>query len=253
MKVKILLVPLFIVISIMLLIWLVYPAFSDLNDKRGELKDVGVKVADMEIKLQKTFELMNSMSEKGQEQEMVYNFLPTDQKIEEVIDILNNLAYSEGLPIADLSVGKPKVILESIAKETTMGDGMTGDIKKAVSEGSINDVREFEAEFSVVGGYDNLRNIINNINKTRRFNDIIDISINKSSSQTADSNLLNMDLIIKFNYLEKVKIVSSVNNKIFTSGEFETASLIEDMDRYRNGYYSIVVVDGVGKSNPFVR
>jgi predicted DNA binding CopG/RHH family protein len=245
MKVKILLVPLFLVISIILVIWLVYPAYIDLKLKNKELSEVKNKVSDMDLKLQKTIKLMSTLNENTEEQRIIYDFLPDSQKEEDVIDSLNNIASSEGVSIAALSVERPKVSLKSIqtTEENSLGNkGFTPSAK----------IKNFEVSFKILGNYEKIKNVIKKINQAKRFNEINYFAIAKNNGQEASSELLSLNLIMNFNYLEKIKSVSLVDNKIFSSGKFNTATLLEDLAKYRAGYVSRLTVGETGKSNPFL-
>jgi len=261
MKVKILLVPLFLVSSITIFIWLLYPTFSEFREKKNDLLEAQNQVADIETKLEKTSILKKELSNNSLNQEMIYSFLPEAQNEEEVIDILNNIAASEGVSISSISIDKPKALIEP-TRVSTEDSGANSLSASGFSVGSENaeantfvpsaNVRNFIASMRVSGSYERIRNVIGKLNKTKRFNRIRVLSINKNNNQDNDANVLSLDLEINFNYLEKVKTVNSLNNQIFTSGKFNLASVIESLEQYRTGYISNLNSGNSGKSNPFL-
>ncbi|MFZ5982675.1 MAG: hypothetical protein ACOYS2_03860 [Patescibacteria group bacterium] len=259
MKVKVLLVPLFIVLSVALSIWLVYPAFSDWSMKKEELEKEKGKVADIKMKLEKTEALAGVLKESSRSQEIVNQFLPESQRVEEIFDSLSSIASSEGMAISEISVEKPKIKIQAL----NLPPEVTGQNAISATEvsssdpsnqesASISKVSLFEANLFLKGNYEKAKAILSKIGQMKRFNNVSSLEISADKSEGASADNLLVKMVFDFGYLEKVKSVSSVNNRIFSSSGFETESLMADLEKHKNGFSSKINLEGVGKANPFL-
>ena len=259
MKVKILLVPLFIVISIGFSIWMVYPTFVDWSTKREDLRKAQERLVDIEIKLANTEKLKNSLEESQKEKEIIGEFLPESQNVEEVFDALSSIASSENLSIAGITIDKPEVKLQAlnISPEETGDNSLSAvQIGSSGQEGEIvripSQILTFKSEIELAGEYGRIKSVIGKIGQMRRFNNLNFLEIkNNNREGEIGANLLST-ITLDFNYLEKVRSVASVNNRIFSSGGFEMDPFIKDLERHKNGFSSNINLDGSGKSNPFL-
>jgi Tfp pilus assembly protein PilO len=114
MKLKLLLMPSIIALSIILLIWLVYPAYSNdtdgLKERYNQLGLEKEKLSDIENKSLNIAKLSSDLSALSEDREFIEKFLPENIKEEEIIDNLNFLANSSGLSVLDISVEKLKKV-----------------------------------------------------------------------------------------------------------------------------------------------
>lgn len=250
MKVKILLTPLLLVLSVAMIIWFVYPSFNTLLEKRQELKDMGDKVEDLDLKEQVIGDLMETLNENAEEQATVVKFLPDSRNEEDIIANLNGIAGREGLSVFNLSVMQPAREVAVVESDNPTGNG--NDLELKVNQ-TRSKLKDFDVELSVYGGYDNVKNLITNVYRLERFNKISSLNITKGDPTRGDGNPANLlaDFVFNFNYLPKTDLISNVDDKIFTDGKFnmEAVAKIKDFKDY--DFYRLNAVPS-GRANPFL-
>lgn len=266
MKVKILIVPLVLVASLAFMIWLVYPAYSDMRIQQGELKKQNSQVADLEGKDQKVKELTSVLNGNVEKQAIVIKFLPSSQKEEEIIKSLNEIASQEGVSVSGISVSEPKTEtapLEIVpptsyvpsASSVSAVDNGTDQLLASNPAPARSKTIKFETELNLYGSYDKIKNVINKIYNLNRSNQVTNLTISHSGGggekEIADN--LQADLTLEFSYLEmgKIESVVDMNNKILASGKFDMA-VADEIQRIKNTDVSSVNLDSSGKTNPFL-
>jgi Tfp pilus assembly protein PilO len=263
MKVKILMVPLLIAIIVGLLIWLIYPLYSNgtdgVKEKYFQLKKEKQQIANIENKKQNAESLSSQLSS-ASEKEILYNFVPENIKDEEIIDNLNFLASSKsGLSVLSLSVRQPEA--ESIS-ENLSASGISADsnVLPIADPGQLLPTpmpqpRNVRANLKVIGSYVNIKNFLISLNSLKRYNGLSSLSIGAASENKEEnsSNLLRAEMEINFNILEKVKFSQGfgINEELFSSDQLnlEIISAIKDK---KNTDILKLNVETQGRVNPFL-
>lgn len=256
MKVKILIVPLALVIALALMVWLVYPAYSNMRAQKKVLEDKNLQVIDLEQKDQKVKELTSILSANPEKQTIVMKFLPDSQKEEEIFKSLNEIASQEGVSVSGISVSKPKaetLPLEAVAAVSVANDSST-PVTNPISVFKSKSIK-FTADLNLYGSYEKIKNVINKIYNLNRFNRTVSLDISHSNSQDKEeiSDNLQADLVLEFNYLnmEKIDSVADINNEIIASGRFNM-SVADEIQKNKNTNISDIILDSAGKNNPFL-
>ncbi len=249
MKVKILLTPLILVISVTLVIWLVVPSFKGVLERRGELSKINQDIISLNEKEKSMAGLMDALSKSIDEQAVVTKFLPDDQNSEDVIKNLNDIATGESLSIFDLSVMQPK---KDVALVETEGV-LENDPGYKLVEQEKTKTKEFDVSLSVFGGYENIKNIISKIYKLKRFNEITSLEISTRNTGLGDGNPNNLlaNFVFKFNYLPKIDLVSNIDEEIFGNSGFDM-SIISKIKNFKDHEFNRTNVDSAGKASPFL-
>lgn len=238
---------------------MVYPIFTDWSIKRENLRETQERLADIEIKLANIEKLKRSLEENQKEKEIINKFLPESQNVEEIFDALSNVASSENLSIAGITIDKPEVKLRPLSfspEETGDNSLSVVQIESSNQEGMamevLSQISTFKSKIEVAGEYGRIKRVIRKISQMRRFSNLSSLEIkNNNREGETGANLLSI-ITLDFSYLEKVQSVSSVDNRIFSSGGFEMSSFIGDLEKYKNGFSSNINLEGLGKSNPFL-
>lgn len=252
MKVKILLIPLVLVTSLALCIWLVFPAYFEMQSRKKQLEKENSQVADLEQKKQKVEELMSSLNENADKQALILKFLPDSRKEEEIIRNLNEIVSQEGLSVSNISVHKPKADASLSGSAVNLENTQNSASSKAESQSKI---KKFEVDLNMAGGYDKINNAINKINALKRFNRAVKLKIgklvDKNNQEIGDS--LQANFVLEFNYMEmeKIESVTDTNNQIFSSGKFDI-SAVEKIQKLKNTEVLSVNLETSGKNNPFL-
>jgi hypothetical protein len=266
-KVKILIIPLVLAIALALVVWLIYPAYLNMNVQKKALENKNLQVSDLTQKEQKVKELMSSLNASAEEQAVVMKFLPGSQKEEEIIASLNDIASQEEVSVSGISVSKPKIEappLESIAASIPPAPSLAavgqteGDNASQASDSAPPNIAKtikFQAELDLYGPYEKIKNVINKVYSLDRFNRAVSLEISHSDSESGKENTDNLqaNLALEFNYLEmaKMETVADMNNKILTLGKFDM-SVVDEIKKNRSTPISSMDINSTGKANPFL-
>ncbi|MDR3559522.1 MAG: hypothetical protein P4L62_01530 [Candidatus Pacebacteria bacterium] len=251
MKVKILLMPLTIVIAIALLIWYVYPAFSNgsdgMLDKYGQLKKENAQLTDLEGKSSNVDGLASQLDSNPGDKTTMMEFIPDQIEEEQVVDNLNYLASSNGLAVLNISISQPTI------PTATTPDSSGDAAAPADSSESAPVATDFSVKYSVFGTYDQVKGLLGKLNSFGRYNDVSSLDIEKQTSQqdsSAATDSLKADLVLNFNYFKPVAL-SSDTSQVFLSSKLDT-SVIDQIKSSQNVPVLHLSVGQMGKSNPFI-
>lgn len=256
MKVKILMMPLIIGITVAVLIWLVYPAYSNGNngvkENYSKLKVEQAKLTELKSKSENISTLsvqLSSIPEKN----VLYNFVPEKIKEEEIINDLVNLAANSGLLLFDSMVSQPvkesQAIKEVVPVADESGDGATLSLSASMPK-----MQNVKTEIKLAGNYEKIKDFLNNLEKFSRSNRVEILDINKNNSEVESStnqDVLLVNATINFNVLKEAKLdSSSINSPIFDNSKLE-ANIISDIKNKKNASVFQLNVDQKGKGNIF--
>jgi Tfp pilus assembly protein PilO len=267
MKVKLLLTPLLIVAAIALLIWFVYPAYTNgtdgLSEKYSQLKAADIKLADIQKKAANVDALFSQLSANGDKKDTVVKFIPENIKEEEVIDNMNFMASSSGLAVSNDSVTQPVLDLASaqaVPAPTPAVPDAAGAMAAPVQ--SAPQAVNFNANLAIVGSYENVKTFLGKLDSFSRFDKIVSYEIKKPASiagtsvgtgnnnTPAPADYLEADLVLNFNYLPK-STLSSDTNPVFLTNSLDMKAA-DDIKNLRNGDVLKLNIDQTGKANPFL-
>jgi Tfp pilus assembly protein PilO len=267
MKVKILLIPLLAVIAIGLLVWLVYPAYSNgadgFKEKYNVFKKEKQQIKDINDKKQNAEAMASQLSGISSEKEVLYNFIPENAKEEEIIDNLNFLASSKNsLSILSFSMSQSKTenSPENFSDATSPENSELSDT--ALNNATAAELvpmplpktKNFEVGLKVAGNYENIRNFLVSIGDLKRYGSLSSLNISASKEENGElSSVLLAEIKIDFNTLKKTKLAPgySIDNSIFSSGQLDMGA-ISLINESRNTNLLKLNVGSKGKSNPFL-
>lgn len=180
MKLKILVAPSLLAIAVILVVWLVTPRYFDDKLKRDDLKRETANLEMAKSKVAKANALMVDLGANADKQAVVFSFLPEEQQEEEIINDLNNIASAESVSIKNLSLVKS---LETTPVVTESPEGIAENPKLT---------KDFNVDFTVIGAYDKIKNVVDKLYKLKRFNKISSsfffcLILDSSSSKTIPS------------------------------------------------------------------
>ena len=288
MKVKLLLMPLTIVISIALLIWYVYPAFSNgsdgLMDKYSQLKKENAQLADLESKSSNVDSLAAQLANDSEDKATLMEFIPDQVKEEQIMDNLNYLASSGGVALVDISISQPTDSTTSTSNSAAVSVTPDGAASPATPDGTAAPVTpdgaaspatpvsatptDFSVKYSVAGTYSQVKSLLNKLNSFGRYDDVSSLSIkvqqaqssqstsSDAGSQTSSQNAasvadsLQTDFTLTFNYFKPVAL-SSDANQVFSSNKLDT-SVIGQIKSSQNVPVLHLNIGQTGKSDPFI-
>lgn len=237
MKLKILLAPSLLALIIILIIWLVMPRYFEDRLKREEFKNETARLNAINEKIEKVNNLMVNLGTNTENQNILFSFLPEKQQEEEIINDLNNIASTEAVSIKNLSLIKSPSTSLIISSEG------------AEAEESEAAIKNFDVDFTVIGTYDKIKNIINKLYKSRRFNKVASLEITKNETEAAGNNL-QVKFILTFSYLKKANVIS-IGSNIFSQDSFNM-SVISKINNWKTINVAKIGNISGGRENPFL-
>lgn len=260
MKLKVLLFPALVVIIITLLIWMVYPAYSNgtdgLKEKLKELKTEKEKLASVDSKGENISSLSSQIAANAEKKGILFEYLPENIKEEEIIDNLNYLAGKDNLLVYDLNVSREKSV-EAEPGTITLGEaeGLTSpgaDLSASASPViPWPAVKDIKVDMSVAGNYNGMKDMLDKIYRLGRFNQVSTVEIKKpitSDKDTGDN--LEFDAVFNFKFLNKISTLSDLDNGVFSNKSFNM-KVISDIENQKSTNMLNLEADQTGKSNPF--
>lgn len=263
MKIKMLIAPLLIVFAIWMSIWVLVPGYYELDGKSQELSDAEAKLLDVQEKNRRIASLIADLSKKTDEQNVLFRYLPSEKKEEEIIDNLNYLATHEGLSVMEISIVKKEGVaaVQSNSAEVSApflsGTNAVNSVSSSTTAQSsqvVIDPVSVDANFVVMGTYDKIKIFTQKLALLKRFNTVRLIKISRDElgeEQEGPRDILKAEMKLGFVYLSKMKASSNINNEIFYKEKFDT-SVIESIKKEVNTDMVDLKVDQKSRSNPFV-
>jgi hypothetical protein len=263
MKIKILIVPFMICLIIVLMIWVIYPAFTNPASKDGLLEKMTTSKTEkerldkMNNKSQNSDSLYSVLSSGSAKKDVIMKYVPEKAKEEEIIDNLNYIATSEGLAVIDLSVsvGKnsPVVPVDPAINKAMAAPQLdaSGNPIIIIPKPSAS---VLTIKYSVIGSYDKIKNVFEKIYKLERFNKANSIEISKPSSkdekvEVGDS--LQVDAEFSFSYLKKISSIQDLENPVFLSSQYDM-SIADKIQSEKNVSIPGLPSEASGRGNPFL-
>jgi Tfp pilus assembly protein PilO len=245
MKVKILLVPLIIAVSIGLAIWLVYPAYSNgkdgVKEKYEQLKKEEQKLSEMKEKNSNVEKLFSEMSALSSEKDILYKFIPENIKEEEIINNISRIASDSGIAVSDV------YIKSSIEKKATV-------VNKEEKVSALPTNKESRVSVKLVGRYEKIKEFLEKIYKTDRYSnlEILQIENDFEKSEKNNATMLAISLEMDFSILEKTKITDgNINDAVFSSASMDT-TVVELIKKQKEIANNPINIEKRGKTNLFI-
>lgn len=264
MKLKLLLMPSIIALSIILLIWLVYPAYSNgadgLKERYNQLDLEKKKLSDIENKSLNIAKLSDDLSNLSEDREFIEKFLPENIEEEEIIDNLNFLANSSGLSVLDISVEKLKKVekVSAGAEDQTAtspdSEGFTGD---DILAAPLPKPEKFNIGIRLAGNYINIKVFLDKLEKLGRYNDISSLEIakvlgEKTGEEGQNPDILSVNAGINFSTLEKATVsYGMINDPIFAQSNLNV-EIVSGIKNIRTTELLKLDVGAKGKTNIFI-
>ncbi|HAI74312.1 MAG TPA: hypothetical protein DCS28_02720 [Candidatus Moranbacteria bacterium] len=261
MKIKLFLAPSLIVIIITLIIWTVYPAYTNgvdgVKEKYQKLGDRKRLMASLDERAGNVEKLVADLNSNASDNTVVFDYISQKKEDEKIIDNLDLLARDSSVSVVNISVSEIKRELISnaeISEASTpvLGTDSTVPVQSAIATKAEPD--KLKVDFSVFGNYENIKILAEKVQKLKRFSKISGLEIKtqlKEDQGISESLLASMTL--EFNYLKEPSMLTDgdIDNSIFSSGVFDK-SIIEKIKNSRNISVNNVSPGQKGKTNPFL-
>lgn len=241
MKLKLLFAPLLVLLIIVMAIWVVAPAYQELQVQKDELATAQQKLTDIQEKNALAAKLRQELAGNAEQEGLLLKYIPREAQEEIIIENLNSLALEEGLLVNNISVtgntGKSIPVV-------VVSDGMDAQAVPVLSENKIS------LNTGVIGPYEKIKSFIGKLAALKRYNNISSLKISPAASGTS-ANKLQADMMINFAYFSDNNAAVNVNSSIFSKGSFDK-TVIEQIKNRLNKDVVPVNIGETGKANPFL-
>jgi len=254
MKIKILIAPFLLFLSVVLAIWWINPAYKELKIKKATLTEATNRLADIRTKNAKAETLKEVWNKSATERDIITEYVPEQKQEEEVIDSLNTLTVQAGLGLYNLAVSGEESVAPVAPPVNVNVAGVGDGTAQIVAEPTVSN---FEVTLGASGDYGKIKALLNKLVTLKRFNNISSLKISKSSKQDATAEesangSLQLDLVVSFSYLKKDGETVSINDTVFVGGDFDL-KVAEAISKKLTTEVNTVNIGLVGRENPFVK
>lgn len=264
MNLKIFLVPLSIALMIWASIGIISPKYSEVQLLRESLKKEAENLNNLNVQEKNKNKLVSDLEANSKQKDILLKYLPREANYEEIVDNLNFISKQNNLLAYDISVEKEEApsgisLAKAVSDASVDEDGTIANPKAAAkASASLSGVRNIYVSFGAVGAYENVRTMLDQISKLKRFNQIVNLKIDKvKNGEEKDdgvdypsSNNLQMTATIAFNYAPKISASNNLNNAIFSSDALDI-SVADKIEKRYTMSISDLKVDPTDRPNIF--
>lgn len=254
MRLKILILPFFLAMTLILSIWFIKPDFDQISEKKSTLTEKNKQVSEMDSVIANIQSLNSSLDKDPVAEKFILDYLPYTIGQDQVIDAFNYLAGQSGLIIAETTFSMaPKK--EAVEEQSTIS--YTGGVATLVVV-KAPEVKSFIFSGSVYGSYENIKNFFDQMSHIGRFQNIHSFVIQQEqqpSSQTGKGNtassngVLKGTLVAEFGYLPKQTGTSALDGTTFHNSNIDFVKVKKIKDLVTT--LPTLETGQSGKPNPF--
>lgn len=246
MQLKILVLPFFLVMTLVLSIWYVKPTFDEILATKADISAQNALIKDTDSVLNNISALNASLDRGSESEQFLLHYLPYTMNQDQTIDAFGYLALQSGLAVSEMDLKK----VSEIANVNIAPDG-------SVLESAPEDkAKIFQLTGSVLGTYEGMKVFFDRLAHISRFQTIQSFSIEAQKEEGAPSpqiegNVTNLKgtFVVDYGYLPKKTVLSALSVPVFFQSElnFSDVALLEEK------ITSIPTLEKnqTGKPNPF--
>lgn len=263
MSLKVLVLPTFILLELILAIGYIKPNIDDILAKRIEIqtaKDDLTKVDSVAANIETVGQ---SIATHSREVNFVEKYYPKMLDEERVIDMFNFFAQQSGIIVTDIGVAPEEATrgVADTAYNDALNAGKTAEEAALLAEAaSMTISKSYRAQVSVIGTYGNIKDFFSKIRHTDRLHTTSEFSIkyrgqdsNKAEEEAAvgiQPNFLIGTLSVQFPYLGQQRTSDPLNDSLFQSATFNWSTVDRVISYVKNPLPPLESGQS-GRDNPF--
>ena len=279
MKLKFLLMPVSVIITLVLAIWYIYPSWfgvepGSIKNVKSEIKKENDEISNIKRRKGNVDKLTQSLKTNESSELLVEKYYPTYRNDEDVVNNINNVAFAEGVFLLNMGIEYKSVELNEdpvrmmalpLEKSAISASGADPSIDAIEDPTSLNGaktkIKFIEANLGVYGNYDQIKRFMTSLNKVGLLDNIQSFKVYKkdnpdnkvNGSEVSASDVLNADIIVGFGYMisPKEEVASLLNKEMFNESEFDFSGIDSKRDILAGSYKSSEIGE-TGSSNPFL-
>lgn len=263
MRLKVLILPFFIILILILGIGYIKPDFDSMQTKKAEIAANEVRMANIESVIANIGSLNGSLDTEREAEQLMYRYLPYTLDQEQMIDTFNFLANQSGLIVEKMELKQPTEaapeapLIDDPAAETLVAGGESPDVSgaSAVPAPPVT-VKTFVLKGGVTGSYENIKAFFDKISRIERFQKVNFFSMEAAEkTDSPDTENGPKGLVgtfeASFGYLPSRSIASAIGLPVFLQSKFDFSNIEKLSDQLTNPLPALQKGE-TGKPNPFL-
>jgi hypothetical protein len=265
MKLKIIIFPFVLIMTIIMSVNFIYPDFQKILASQTEIKNKEASLTDLEQKSQNVKKLVSDLESNGTKKDFVLSYLPEKKNEEVIVDRANYLTVETSTLLVNADIKKSEVAVEpqvspeeqQIADNNAVFTGAKNQTQ-IQSEPPVS-VSLLDSSIELIGTYENIKNYLNRLYRIEDWYDIKSLEIMKNDVAVTEqgnqgSNEVK-NLVVKydlnFGYLPKMGLKINQVPKIFAQSKFDYAPADKAMELCTSTVPDIDIGSYGGRIDPF--
>ena len=263
MRLKVLIVPFFIVMILVLSIGYIKPDIDVLAAKQTKIAADEAQAARIEAIVSNISSLNNSLDTSKEAEMFMYRYLPATLAQEQAIDTFNFLALQSGVIIANMKLAQPpdkavaEPLIDPAASAFIAGGTGSADADTPLPVPPVI-VKTFILTGNVAGSYENIKAFFDRLAHTERFQEVRSFSLataektGPATGNAAQEPAASLTGVFEaeYGYLPPQALASALSMPIFSQSKFDFSSVNSLLSTIADPVPTLEKGEA-GKPNPF--
>lgn len=266
MKIKTLIFPIFLAVSVLILVMHAKPEYDKMKNTRAEIAVKQEKLSNVKSKQGNIKNLSENLRQNQEKVTFIESFFPEKRGEEEVINGLHFIGSNTGVAISNITVSKiqPQNLQSAPASAEDAGSKVIFNKRKKEAIQTLSPIVPISAEalnckIGVIGSYDGLVSFIEQIYRLEMSNKINGFSLAKAeirkekegSAAEFPTDMLMLQMDLNFNYMPKIKIGQNYDSPLFSRSQFDF-SVYEKLSALVRKNIPALDAGTTSRANPFL-
>lgn len=262
MSLKILVLPTFIILEIILAIGYIKPNIDDILAKQIEIQTMQDDLAKVDSVIANIQTIGRSVASRSEAVSFVEGYYPKMLDEERVVDLFNFLAQQSGIIVTAINI-IPDAVVQ--AADTVYNDAVNSGVAPEAATlmaeaAALAAPKSYSAEVTVIGDYGNIKDFFSRVHHSDRLHTTGEFAIehreqdpSKTEEEAAASiqnNFLSGTLQTTFPYVGQQRTGNALNDPLFQSSAFNFKTIEQAMSFVTNPLPTLENAQG-GRENPF--
>lgn len=262
MSLKILVLPTFIILEVIIAIGYIKPNIDGILAKQIEIQTAKDDLSKVDSVISNIQTIGRSIASRAEAVSFVEKYYPKKLDEERVVDMFNFLAQQSGIIVTGVTVtADPEIQIADTVYNDAVNNGVTPEEATLMAEAAtLAAPKSYTAKVTVIGGYANIKDFFSKIHHSDRLHDTAEFTIeerkqdpNKAEAEAAvgiQSNFLIGTLKAKFPYVGQQQVGNALNDPLFQSSTFNFKTAEQTISFVTNPLPTLESGQG-GRENPF--
>lgn len=248
MRLKILMMPIAILISLVVVIVFVRPEIELFQEKRVQLDTKESQAEGMATLLENIKTLTVSLDAQPESEDLMSRYLPKDLDQERIVDMFNYLATQSGVLVSSMAM---KEVVLSAPSDASDSD-LVLDPAAPVIVSTRPKVKAYVGSVEVKGDYMGIKTFLDRVNHMNRFHKMLNFSVSvlPSTPEEDTTGILIARLESQFEYFPAQQHGSALSLPVFSKKELKGNDWMVFQDWVTDTVPPMVGADS-GRTNPF--